>query len=87
MSKLYLIVDQYNKFLEKSGEWADTLRTNQVYRTLHKDEALNELLELNSKHIELRLRIIEASLTEDGLVPMEPLAKIDRPAEELTESD
>jgi len=87
MSKLYLIVDQYNHFLEKSGEWTDTLRTNQVYRTIHKDEALNELLELNAKHIEFRLRIIEANLTEKGLEPLEPLPKIDRPVEELIESD
>lgn len=72
MSTLYLICNETNHFLAKSGEWTDTLRVNVVYRTVHKDEALNQLLEINAKDIGLRLRIVEASYTEDGIQLLAP---------------
>ncbi len=76
MSTLYLICNQDNHFLEKSGEWANTLRASTIYRTVHKDEALNHLLEMNAKEITLRLSIVEATHTEAGIqlnTPLEPV--------------
>lgn len=56
---LYILQNQYGQYLTKQEEWSDGGDRDQLYRTPNRDEALNLLIEINAKDIELRGRIID----------------------------
>ncbi len=64
MTTLYILQNQLGYYLKKttnkqSVEWVDGQEPNALFRSVHKDEALNMLVEVNSQHVELRISIKE----------------------------
>ena len=51
---IFILQNQHQQYLEKSLEWNNEADPNQLFKTPHKDVALNQLMELNSKDILLR---------------------------------
>lgn len=66
MTNAYIIKNQRGLFLSKDGLWLDKLDKKHLYRTVHHDEALNTLLEANTKDVELRLDIHQIELDAKG---------------------
>ena len=64
MSDVYLLKNQHNDFLSKDGEWVSDAEIKTLYRTCHKDEAVNQKVELCLKDSKLRLIIATAHLDE-----------------------
>lgn len=60
---MYILQNQNGYFLTKSKEWTDGREPNLLFRTQHKDEAVNELFEVNSKDYTLRLKILSCEVT------------------------
>lgn len=56
---VFVIRNQNDQYLEKKHGWQSGKDAAALYFTAHHDEALNTLLEINSKDIELRGYIIE----------------------------
>jgi hypothetical protein len=54
MQQLYVVTDQRGLFVNKQKEWVDASEAKTLFRTLHKDEAINLVFELSSKDISLR---------------------------------
>lgn len=54
MQKLYVVSDQRGLFVNKQKEWVDASEIKTLFRTQHKDEAINLVFELSSKDIGLR---------------------------------
>ncbi len=52
--KIYIIKNHDESILGKDLEWLDGRDTNQIFKTEHRDIALNQLIELNAKDINLR---------------------------------
>ncbi|SMF12096.1 hypothetical protein SAMN02745866_00763 [Alteromonadaceae bacterium Bs31] len=73
MSQIYLIRDQHDRFLDKSGDWSHGEDARGLYRSNHKDEAINQMVELSVKNPELRVRIEPAERDEKGLPKITPL--------------
>lgn len=80
MSSLYVLQSQHGYFLKKVGadknkEWIDGQEPGQLFRTIHKDEALNMLVETNSQNIELRISIkeYESNGKNHPIIPSEEL--------------
>ena len=69
---MYLITNQDGYFLGKSGQWLDGRETATLYRTSHKDEALNQLFETNSRDFSLRLTLMECDINPKGLPVIPP---------------
>lgn len=67
MSNVFLLQNQHKQLLNKQGEWVDGREASTLYRTVHRDEALNHLVETNARDYTLRMKIIECSLSERGL--------------------
>lgn len=66
MTQVYLLKNQNNEFLNRSGEWVNSGEEKALFKTIHKDEAINQRVEYAVKHPELRINIETVSLNQDG---------------------
>lgn len=100
MSTLYVLQNQDGYFLKKVGadkskEWVDGQDAGQLFRTVHKDEALNMLVETNSQNVELRISVeaYDSNGKNHPIIPSEalppPLPKPSKicPVEDETNED
>ena len=62
MSKCFVIRNHQDFYLDKHKEWVDGRENQTLFRTQHKDEAINMVVELSSKDISLRAQYIECEL-------------------------
>ncbi len=66
MSIVYLLQNQHQHFLDKSGEWVTPENTKALYRTEFKDEAINRKVEFSVKNADLRLTVTQATVGNNG---------------------
>ena len=64
--KIYIIKNHDKSILGKDLEWLDGTDANQVFNTEHRDIALNQLIELNAKDINLRAQIVACDADKKG---------------------
>ena len=55
---LFILRDAVGNLLTKELLWASDCAASELFRTPHKDVALNQLLEINASDIELRAQIM-----------------------------
>ncbi len=67
MATIFLLQNQHKSFLNKQGEWCDGREAASLYRTVHRDEALNQMIEVNSRDYTLRIKILECETNDRGL--------------------
>lgn len=90
---MFILQNQNGYFLSKSGQWVDGRELNVLYRTIHRDEAVNYLFETNSKDYSLRISILSCDVNPKNLpiIPDEllppPLPKTVKAESEQTELD
>jgi len=66
MSEIYVIRNQLGHYFGKSKDWTDGRDGQAVAQFKYRDEALNTMVELSSKDINLRAEIVTSELTEKG---------------------
>lgn len=71
MTTVFLLQNQSKLLLNKQGEWVDGREANSLYRSVHRDEALNHMVEVNARDYTLRIKVLECQLNERG-VPQLP---------------
>ena len=76
MSTTYVIRNQNQHYLGRQGEWLDGSHRPALFRTPHRDVALNELVEVNLRDLSLRGELLACEATEDGLPEVEVLNPI-----------
>jgi hypothetical protein len=64
--KIYIIKSHDESILGKDFDWQDGTNASQIFNTPHRDIALNQLIELNAKDINLRAQIIECEADKKG---------------------
>jgi hypothetical protein len=64
MKEVFVICNHDGLFLGKQGQWLDESEPALVYRTPHRDIALNHLIEVNARDIEQRLVMMQCPLNE-----------------------
>jgi hypothetical protein len=75
--KVYILKTQNNLVLNKNFEWSSEPHRDTVFSSLHRDIALNQLIEINAKDISLRVSIVECeadSKSRPILIPSEKIA-------------
>jgi hypothetical protein len=88
MSHVFVVVNQQGLFANKHKEWVDGRDAKQLFRSLHKDEALNLVFELSSKDIYLRAEAISVELNDKKQPQVEVTAELVTKEEaELLDSD
>jgi hypothetical protein len=55
---VFVIQNQLGQFWTRSGEWADGREPQRLLKLKHHDEAVNQLVELSAKDIDLRGEIL-----------------------------
>ena len=101
MNQTFILQNQDKLFFGKNKEWVDGYDANAVYKTLHKDEAVNQMFEITSKDYKQRVKVLSCDLDERALpiidseimpaplpkVPKPPKAGTDLFAEPISESN
>ena len=72
MNQHYVVTNQHGHYYSKQKTWSDGRAPNRVYCPRYQDEALNTLLEINARDIELRGQVLAVELDGKGL----PVLKI-----------
>lgn len=67
MNSIFLLQNQHKRLLNKQGEWVDGREANTLFRSSHRDEALNQMIEVNARDYTLRIKILECTLNDRGL--------------------
>jgi len=72
-----VLTNQHQQFLSKSGEWLEGREPNKLFRSEHKDVAINQMFEANTRDVSLRIELLQCELNNKGqpLVPEESLAE------------
>lgn len=66
MKTLYVIRNQNRHYLGRHGEWLDGSHVPALFRSEHRDVAVNELVELNLRDIALRAEIMACDPDSHG---------------------
>lgn len=82
MSTIYVIRNQRNHYLGRHGEWLDGSHVPALFRTAHRDAAVNELVEVNLRDFDLRGEIIACEADDSGYPVVEVLNPIPKPEPE-----
>ena len=64
--KIFIIKSHDGSLLGKDLSWLDGANANLLFSAPHRDIALNQLIELNAKDINLRAQIIECDADKKG---------------------
>jgi hypothetical protein len=72
MSDLFILQNQDKLFLGRQNNWLDGRDLAALYKTAHKDEAINQLVEASSKDYKQRIKIISCPPNEKGLPVIDP---------------
>lgn len=62
MSKVFVVTNQHGHFLNKHREWVDGRDPKLLFRSTHKDEAINLVFEMSTRDIYLRAEAIQVEL-------------------------
>ena len=66
MTTVFVIQNQHGHYLNKQLEWVDGHDKRTLYRTVHRDDAINVVFEQSSKNIELRAHPLECETDESA---------------------
>lgn len=67
MNQIFILQNQDNYFFGKNKEWLDGYDASSLFKTLHKDEAINQMVEISAKDYQQRVKIISCDADEKGL--------------------
>lgn len=93
MSTVFLLQNQNKLLLSRQREWTDGRDLKCLYITPHKDEAINQKVEVNSKDHTQRIHLLECELNDKRLpaIPVEvmpePLPDSPKGQQVLIEAD
>ncbi|MEM8943526.1 MAG: hypothetical protein AAGC91_15350 [Pseudomonadota bacterium] len=65
-STAYVVTNQQGQFWTRSKQWVDGREPKRLLKLKHHDEAVNLLVELSAKDIELRGFVVAVELAESG---------------------
>jgi hypothetical protein len=77
MSHVYVLTNQHKQFLSKNSEWIDGRDSARLFRSEHKDIAINQMFEANTRNVNLRIELLQCPLDSKAQpqVPVESLGE------------
>jgi hypothetical protein len=83
MNKVFVIQNQHGQFLSRQKEWLASTEISQLYKTPHRDLAINELVEITAKDTDARAKVVAAETSNKGLPLVADLPPLEFPKFEL----
>jgi hypothetical protein len=68
---VFIIRNQLGQYWIRAGEWVDGREPQRVLRFKYRDEAVNQLVELSAKDIELRAEVLQCDAGERDELKLE----------------
>lgn len=62
MNKVFVVKNQHGLYLSKQQEWVSGTESQSLYRTAHRDEAINTVFEVSSRDIYLRAEAVACAV-------------------------
>jgi hypothetical protein len=87
---VFVVKNQHGQYLSKQQEWLDGTDNQSLYRTRHRDEAINTVFEVSSRDIYLRAESVVCELDAKGnpaLATAEKQTAVPTVTTELEEAD
>ena len=72
MSELFILQNHDKLFLGRQKEWLDGRDPASLFKTPHKDEAVNQVFEISSKDYTQRIKVVSCKVNEKGLPVIGP---------------
>ncbi len=66
MTSVFVVKNHLGLYLSKQQEWVDGSDNHALYRTVHKDEAINTVFEVSSRDIYLRAETLACECDDKG---------------------
>ncbi len=66
MTQVFLLQNQDKLLLNKQGEWTDGSDLRALFRTVHKDEAINQMFEASAKDYTQRVHLLPCDTNDKG---------------------
>lgn len=63
---VFVIRNQLGQYWTRAGEWVDGREPQRLLKLRHRDEALNQLVELSARDIDLRGEVVSCGLSGRG---------------------
>lgn len=63
---VFVIRNQLGQFWTRAGEWVDGREPQRILKQRHRDEAVNQLVELSARDIDLRGEVLRCELNARG---------------------
>ena len=67
MSQLYILQNHQGQFLGKHKDWLDGSDPAALFKTPHKDEAVNQMVEISAKDYQQRVSVLACATDARGL--------------------
>ncbi len=88
-AKVFVVRNQHEQYLNKQNEWVDGTEKHSLFRSPHKDVAINQLFEATMKDIGMRGEVLSCATDAKGdplINSLEPQIE-QAPSEDLTAQD
>ena len=85
MNSVFVIQNQDGNFLSRQKEWVDKTQIQAVYKTPHRDLAVNEWVELTARETQARAKVVAVETTARGLPLLATLPPLEFPRAALPE--
>lgn len=91
MNQIFILQNQDRLFFGKNKEWMDGYDASNLFKTVYKDEAINQMVEISAKDYQQRVKIISCDADEKGLPSIDiqimpsPLAKVPKAAKAVSD--
>lgn len=66
MSQVFVLINQHRQFLSKNNEWVDGRESGRLFHSEHKDIAINQMFEANTRDIDQRIQLLLCPLNARG---------------------
>ncbi len=83
MSSVFVVKNHLDLYLSKQQEWVDGSDRHSLFRTAHKDEAINTVFEVSSRDIYLRAEALACEVDDKGNPIVTVVAAATQPAAEI----
>jgi len=90
MTDVLVLQNQHGDYLSKQREWISAGDSKSLFRSIERDEVINEKVELTVKHPDLRVSVITVTQEENGRLTLDGenlLKKLEAPANDDSEQD
>jgi len=85
MIKVFVVQSELGHYYSKQGAWLSGKDSSSIYYGKYKDEALNQLIDITIKDVDIRARVIEVALNEKKLPVLDIITDTDLVNPELSD--